>query len=231
MMTTRRLVMSLVVAGLMAAPALAQRPGGGGFGGGFGGNDALSLLGQKSVQEELKLTEDQIKKATEARDKLRPQRPAGGGTGQRPSAEEMRAAAEERRKNVEKALGEFLKPEQQKRLDQIALQQTEKNMGLSAALRNPKVADALKLTDDQKELLKAIGEDQQKLFQEAFAGGGGGNREENQKKMADFRKTANEKITKSFSDTQKATWKDLVGAEFTGKIEPPMPRRPGGGGR
>jgi len=228
-----RLALALAVVALIASPALAQRPGGGGgFGGGFGGGDALSLLSQKSVQEELKLTEDQVKKGAEAQEKLRQQRPAGGGAGgQRPTPEELRARMEERRKTVEKALAEFLKPEQVTRLNQIALQQTEKNAGITAAVQSSRVAEALKLTDDQKELLKAIGEDQRKLMQDLFQGGaGGGNREETQKKLADFRKSSGEKFTKTLSEEQKAAWKGLVGAEFTGKIEAPM-RRPGGGGR
>ena len=57
--------LSVVLALIVSAPcAWAQRPGGrGGFGGGFGGG--ASLLAQKSVQEELKLSEDQIKKVDE----------------------------------------------------------------------------------------------------------------------------------------------------------------------
>jgi Spy/CpxP family protein refolding chaperone len=235
-----RLALALAAAALVAAPALAQRPGGAqpprGGGMGFGGGDALSLLSQKSVQEELKLTEDQIKKATETQEKFRQQRGAGGGGGGggQFNAEEFRKRMEERRQNIEKALGEFLKPEQSKRLNQIALQQTEKTGGITAAVRDPKVAEALKLTAEQKELLTAIGEDQRKLMAEFRPGGGGGggaNFEEIQKKMADFRKSSGEKFSKTLTADQKKAWSELVGPEFKGEITRPMRRGPGGGGR
>jgi Spy/CpxP family protein refolding chaperone len=231
-----RLALAVALVAILTASASAQekkRPGGGGFGGGgFGGGmGALQLLGQKSVQEELKVTEEQTKKVTEYQEKQRANRPAGGGGGGNFDPEAFRARMEERRKADDKFLGETLKPEQRKRLDQIVLQQTEKTSGLSGALRDEKNQTALKLNDDQKELLKAIGDDQRKLMGELFqGGGGGGNFEENQKKLADFRKTANEKIAKTLTEDQKKTWKEMLGAEFTGKIEQPTRRRPGGGG-
>src|ERR1700739_3050143 len=54
------------LAALLAWPAAAQGPGRGGFGGGMG-----MLVGQKAVQEDLKIEEAQTKKAKEAVDKVR----------------------------------------------------------------------------------------------------------------------------------------------------------------
>src|SRR3954447_16211249 len=53
----RRLILTAVLAGLLAVPATAQFTGRGGIGG--GGADAL--LGIRDVQKELKLTEEQTK--------------------------------------------------------------------------------------------------------------------------------------------------------------------------
>src|SRR6185312_17389164 len=60
----------LAVAAMASGSAQAQQRGGRGAVGGFGGG-SLFLLGQKSVQEELKLSEDQIKKVKELSDKQR----------------------------------------------------------------------------------------------------------------------------------------------------------------
>ncbi len=56
--------LSLALVALLAAPALAQRPGGFGFGGG-------NLLTNKSVQEELKITKEQKEKIDEANKAVR----------------------------------------------------------------------------------------------------------------------------------------------------------------
>src|SRR5439155_11942589 len=64
-----RLVLALGVVALLTTPALAQR--GRGMGGRGGGADLGTLAQNKSVQEELKVNEDQTKKITEALTKLR----------------------------------------------------------------------------------------------------------------------------------------------------------------
>src|SRR5215468_7544344 len=62
------LVIAVAVVTLVASPAWAQR---GRRGGPFGGRmPGLMLLNQKSVQEDLKLTEDQAKKVEEAATKM-----------------------------------------------------------------------------------------------------------------------------------------------------------------
>jgi hypothetical protein len=59
----RKVLLTLALVGLLAVPVCAQ------FGFGFGrGMDATQLILQKSVQEELKLSDDQKKALTEAND-------------------------------------------------------------------------------------------------------------------------------------------------------------------
>ena len=60
-------VVALVILGTAAPSLLAQQRQRGQRGAGFGGagRDVVSLLNQRSVQEELKLSEDQVKKISE----------------------------------------------------------------------------------------------------------------------------------------------------------------------
>ncbi len=226
-------VLVLGLAALLAGPALAQRgPGGGGrFGGG-------SLLDNQSVQKELKLTDDQIKKVKEVtqsvydkhKEELDALRKEGRQAQPEKRQELFKTIGEERNK----ALAEVLKPEQSKRYKEITLQQRG-----AQAFNDEEVQKTLKITDEQKDKIKTINEDAAKERQELFprrGGAGGGGRpdpaafEEIRKKMAALNKETMEKVTAVLTDDQKKAWKDLVGAPFEIKFEPPQ-GRPGGGGQ
>jgi len=223
-------VFALALVAAIATTAMAQPPGGGrgGFGGGMTG---AMLLGQKSVQEELKLSDDQIKKVQELGEKTR-----ASFTGlQGLSREEIQKRMEESRKESEKAVAEILKPEQQKRLKEIAFQQ-QMRMGLQAVLTNPENAKELGITEEQKEKLQLLAEDGRKFREELGIGGGGGGfgrlTDEQRQKLNDYRKSVDEKINKMLTDEQKAKLKAMAGAEFKGEITPfGGARRPGGGNR
>jgi hypothetical protein len=189
--------LAIAVAILAVSPALAQRQRGGG---GFGGPGMY--LNAKSVQEELKLSEDDAKKITDELGKL--------GRDLKP---------EERTEKTAKILSDNLKPDQLKRLNQIMWQRS----GLSGAINNADVQTALKVDDKQKEKIKTIEEDFAKARRELFQGGGGGGG--NREKMQELRKKADEDLNAVLTDDQKKTWKDLLGTEFKGEIPPPM-RRP-----
>ena len=168
------------------------RPGGG-FGGGFpggggrGGADPLALVNMKAIQEELKLSEEQVAQIPEA---------------------------------VAKALAGVLTADQAKRLKQIEIQQRG-----TGAFADPKIAEKLNLSDEQKKDVKTLLEDSRKemgeLFKGGFAGGG-----DNFKKIAALRKETEEKIKDVLTADQKKTWKQMVGEEF--KMPTPMFTRPGG---
>src|ERR1700720_423719 len=106
------------IVALLASPALAQRrEGRGGFGGRGFGVGQFMLLDQKSVQGDLQLSEEQVKKISELVDK---QRESARVT--RDSSREDRKKAEEAAKDTEKSLADVLNPDQTKRFKQVKLQ-------------------------------------------------------------------------------------------------------------
>ncbi len=199
------LAAAVVVMACGAAMAQQQRQRGG-FGGG-----AIFLLGQKSVQEELKLSEDQVQKVKELSDK---QRESFQGLRDL-SQEDRRAKMQEMAKANDKALAEILKPGQLKRVKQISLQQQG-----AFALVNPEVAKALNISEEQKDKIREI---QTKARDESQ---GLGRDEEGAKKRQEIRKATNEKVMGVLTAEQKAKLKEMQGKPFEGKFEF---RRPGGG--
>ncbi len=195
---------------MACGPALAQQQRRG-FGGGFGGG-AIFLLGQKSVQEELKLSEDQVKKVKELSDK---QRESFQGLRDL-SAEERRDKIQEMTKANDKALAEILKPGQLKRVRQISLQQQG-----AFALVNPEVAKALNISEEQKDKIREI---QTKAREESQ---GLGRDEEGIKKRQEIRKSTNEKVMGVLTAEQKTKLKEMQGEPFKGEIR----FGPPGGGR
>jgi hypothetical protein len=189
----------------VALPVSAQQQRGRGLG---GGQNALSLLTQKSVQEELKLSEDQIKKATELQEKMR------GSFNFKDlkdkGREEIQKALEERAKESDKAAAEILKPEQLKRVKQIVLQ-----LRGSQAFADSAVVEELKLTAEQKEKIQAIQKEAAESTRSLFQGGAN---EETRKKVEELRKATTEKVTALLSDEQKSKWKERTGEPFKGEI-------------
>ena len=206
----RKLVMAALVVAVATAPAFGQRQQRQGQGrGGFGGGGQTALLAAKSVQEELKLTPDQVKEVEELSAK---QREAFGGLRDL-SQEERAQKMQEMAKKSQEAIDKVLKPEQQKRLKQISLQAG----GVMAAANNPEVAKELNLNEEQKEKL-------QTMRRESFAGfggqkGKGGQRDPDAlKKAAETRKTNNEKAMEMLTAEQKTKWKELTGEPFKGEL-------------
>jgi Spy/CpxP family protein refolding chaperone len=236
-----KITFTIGLALLLAGPALAQRgQGGGGGRGGFGGGPG-NLIQNQSVQKELKLTDEQIQKVKDAtqsiNEKFRDER-AGlrnlQGDERREKGQELgkKIAAE-----TNQALASILKPEQQKRLKEITLQRDGPR-----AFNTEDVQKSLKLTDEQKDKIKTINEDAAKDMREIFpqggrrgAGGGGGGVadanafKESMTKMAALNKETMDKISSVLTDDQKKAWKDMTGALFEIKLEPPQGGRRGGG--
>src|SRR5688572_25073822 len=154
-----------------------------GFFGGFRGNPVM-LLGQESVQKELKLTDEQMKKAEEVRTKSREkmQEIFGGDEGDR--QKKMQELNEENRK----AIAAFLSPEQSTRLKQISYQQRG-----AGALADPEVAKALAMTEEQQAKIKTINEETTAAMRQLFTPGEAPD-DEARKKMDDLRKSSGEKL-------------------------------------
>jgi Spy/CpxP family protein refolding chaperone len=206
----------IVAVALIITPLLAQPPGG------FGRGQFMTisfLVQNKGVQEELKLTEDQVTKitkiSTDTREKYKDDlAKAREGKDFAKIGELNKKIGEE----TEKALsaGDLLKPDQLKRVKQIRLQ----NLGLAAFLEEA-VAKELKLTDKQKEEIKALDEDLTKDRRELMkdVGKDQKKREEAQKKIAELTTETMAKVQKTFSDDQKKTWKEMTGTKYEVKFE------------
>jgi hypothetical protein len=197
--------LAAAVVALVASPALAQRRGGRGQGQRI---TSLLLLGNESVQKDLKLSDDQIKdvkaaakKAQEARQGL-----------QDLDREERTKKIQEIAKESDKAVTKILKDDQKKRLKQISLQ-----VQGARAFADAAVAKELKLTADQKKKIKAIQDDAQKEITEARQDAGD-DRQALQKKIAEIRKSTNDKAMKELTDDQKTKWKEMTGKKFEGTI-------------
>jgi Spy/CpxP family protein refolding chaperone len=216
----KRIVPVLVVAGLVAGfatTASAQvRKGAGQFGPGqgrgmmmMGGGGTGMLLANPGVQKELKLTEEQRGKvetwAREQREKMMGLRDA--------SPEERRELMTKMESDTKKAIAEFLKPEQSKRLDQIRIQ----NMGL-AAFEDETVDSALKITDDQKDKIRSIQQDGMAAMRELFQGGG--DRAGMMQKITEMRKDMFNKAVALLTSEQKTAWNEVIGEPFEVTFQP-----------
>src|SRR4051812_31816380 len=112
MRSLRTSLLALSAAALLASPAFSQPPGGGRGGMQRGGGGMGMLLGNTSVQEELKLTDAQKEKIKEFTTK---QREAQQGLRDL-DQDERRTKMQELTKQAEAFAKETLTPEQQKRI-------------------------------------------------------------------------------------------------------------------
>ncbi len=205
---------------IAASPAWAQRQGRG-FGGGNLAGALVGLASQKSVQDELKVTDEQAKKIGELVDH---QREVFSGLREL-EPEERRKKLDEQMTANKTAIAGILNEVQFKRLNQISLQQRG-----ARAFADAEVADALQLTPEQKEKVRAIQQEAQSQAQEAMQAG---DRSAARTKVQEIRKTADEKSAALLTPEQQGKWKTLTGEPFKGEIAPPRGRgrnRPGTAG-
>jgi Spy/CpxP family protein refolding chaperone len=213
-------VVGLGLVAMLAGPALAQ--GGGRGMGMMGGGGVAMLIGNESVQKELKLDDTQVTKAKELADKNREKMMAAREETKDLDQEERRTKMTELNKEISdstlKAIGEFFKPEQVARLKQISYQ-TRGAMAFS----DPEIAKKLNITDAQKDEIKSITDESNAAMRELFAGFQD-DREGTMKKIAEHRKETLAKVVAKLNDEQQKTWKEMTGAPFELKMEPPRPR-------
>jgi hypothetical protein len=208
-------MVGLGLVALLAGPALAQQ--GRGFGM-MGGGGIGMLIGNASVQAELKLDDQQKEKAKEVADKNREKMTAARadfeGLDQDARRAKMAELTKEMNASTLKAIGEFLKPEQITRLHQISYHARG-----AGAFSDPEVATKLSLTESQKSEIQSIVQDSfgamNTIRQE-----NSDDREAMMKKMGELRKETLAKVTAKLNDEQQKTWKDLIGAPFEVKYEP-----------
>jgi len=187
------------------------------MGGGLG-----MLLGNASVQQELKLDPAQVEKAKGIADKAREKVTSAleGLEGQERFTK-MREITKEINEDIHKSASEFMSKDQVKRLHQIQHQ-----VQGAQAFTDEHVQKHLKLTDAQKSEIDGIVQESQQqmrtIFQESQ-----GDREAAMAKITELRKETMSKIEGKLTDEQKSSYKEMLGAPFEIKME----GRPGGGGR
>jgi Spy/CpxP family protein refolding chaperone len=201
----RNAVLTLAATVLVAGGAFAQ-----GFGFGPMGGGAM-MLRTPEVQTELKLTEAQKTKVTEMLQQIREERQGAFQDLQGQGPEAIQKKMAEWRASEEKQVNAILNADQQKRYRQLQLQQR----GVTAVLE-PAVADALKLTADQRSKVQALVDAQRQEMRSLFEGAGGpGNFQELRPKMEALRKQTDEKIAAVLTEDQTKQWKEMLGAPFT----------------
>src|ERR1700732_5251144 len=210
-MMKRFTVLALVILGVSSSSALAQPPRGGRGGQGMMGGPMM-LLNQPSVQQELKISDEQKQQIHEAAAKLR--QSAGDLQGLDPS--ERQQKAQEMAREGERAASKILHRDQMKRLKEISLQ-----VQGARAFSSPDFANALGLTDEQKEKIKAAEGSRGQRGQPPP----GSDPEAMRRRMEEMRKANLDKVMNILTPGQKAKYKEMTGEPFTGKLEPPGGRR------
>jgi Spy/CpxP family protein refolding chaperone len=191
-------------------PGDGGRGGTGGFGGPFGGGGGLiGLLMRDEVQQEIQLVDEQrdkvMKAAEESRDKMR-QEMRGMFEEMRDLSDEerrerfgeIRSKMEEMNAGVETQLKKALLPHQLERLKQIDLQVRMQQRG-EGGLSSRTVAEALELSDEQREKLEQRAEEVRKELQE---------------KVRQAQAEAREKMLEVLTPEQKAKLEELMGDTF-----------------
>jgi len=207
-------LVGLSLVALVAGPATAQ-----GQGRGFGrGGSLAGLLGNASVQKELKLDDAQTTKAKETAEKIGAEaREKFTGLQDLPQEErreKMTAITHEINEATLKAVGEYLKPEQITRLKQISYQQRG-----AQAFTDSEVAKKLNITDAQKSEIQSIVTDSMAEMRTIFTENQD-DQEARMKKMTELRKKTLASAEAKLNDEQQKTWKELLGAPFEVKYEP-----------
>jgi len=205
-----RTLLGLGLVALLASPAAAQ-----GRGRGFG--NLGILLGNASVQKELKLDDQQVEKAKELAEKtgekMQELRESLQGLEGEERMTKMQQLNRELNESTLKSAAAFLKPEQIARLKQISYQQRG-----AQAFSDPEVSKKLNLTDTQKSDIQTIVQDSFQEMRTIF--------QENQddpearmKKMTELQKQTRAKAEAKLNDEQSKSWKELLGAAFEVKYE------------
>lgn len=166
----------------------------------------VMLVRQKSVQGELKTTPEQNQKIHAFADKQWQKVKAMKGS----SESERDREFEKMAKANQEFLQNTLRPEQVKRLNEIAMQVA----GLLWVMRSD-VASALNMTDEQKQKIRELHREAHKEAQEAL-------RTENQavaeEKFRDMRQANRRRLMSILTDEQKAKWKEMAGQPFRGEL-------------
>jgi len=211
----------------------AQQPNPPRFFGGFagrtpaGGMNKMMLLRNSAIQEEIALTAEQKEQLIDWNESFQEKLQAKTKDIPREDFRKRMEIFTELSKEGDKELSKLLKPEQLKRLEQIAVQ-AQGNF----ALQNPEIQEKLGITEEQKEKFKEITAESGKAMRELFGGGRPDPEkfQEIREKMQAMQKKVGEQMQEVLTSEQKAKWKELIGEPFdTSKLfqgRPPRQPRP-----
>lgn len=220
-------VATLVALASIACLSVAQGGGGGGRGQGRfmqmgrGGGGALMLVNRKDVQADLKLSEDQIKKINDLRDKMQEDMrsmfqnmQASGGGGDRQA---MQDSMKKMNDEYKAKLDGILSADQQKRVKEINVQ-LQKNR----AIMDPDVQKELGITSEQKSKIDDLQQKQQEAMQELMTKVR--NQEMDRTAMQDTMRKNNDimdaELGKILTADQANKLKAMGGAPFTATEQP-----------
>ena len=218
---------SLLLGVACLAAVQAQAAEGARRGPGMGGRDSLmGLLAMEQVQKELKLTAEQSAKVQEVVEKLRAEmREQLASLGESQDRQQRRAAMAKVRDQFDaklrEQLGDTVPREQMRRLYGIRLQVR----AVADSLASERLAERLKLTDEQRAKVAQIAKDMEGKQSEVYSSMGDLNedqRREAREKLLKIRSDADEKALGVLTSEQKAAFEEMKGA----KIELPMQRGP-----
>jgi Spy/CpxP family protein refolding chaperone len=181
------------------------------------------LITVKSVQQELKMTDEQIKKVAQipemVKKKLQEKLNALDDLEGRELREKSKEAREQYRQEFPKLLAEILTPEQMARLNQIHLQ----FIGVKAFVE-PSVVKAMNFTDEQKAKIDNIIKDNSKETFEVYLQSNG-DAVAARKKVDALNKKQMDRALAVLTDEQKAKWKEVTKTPFDVKFDA-LPERP-----
>jgi hypothetical protein len=189
----------LIVIVVLAGPAPAQFAG--------QGVGAKFLLFNKSVQDELKLTPDQLNKLRADAETV-----LGGFKDQLTRLKEMETQARAKimsmvNDKTTKIVTTVLDKEQVKRLREIDLQQRG-----PLALFDEDVRKNLNITEEQVNKAKTIADTSFQDLHKAYEA-------KDEKKMTEILQAANQQVTDILTPEQKKTWQEMTGRPFTIKVD------------
>ena len=194
------MALAVALVALLVCPALAQP--------GAGTRPPLRVLSEESVQKDLKLTSQQVKRVAEEFKKLREKTEEL----QDLEKDERSKKMQELIKEADKTVADILSPSQLKRFKQINLQ----TQGVRS-LYSPALAKELGVTEEQRRKIKEIKDatDKEKMDLRQLGQFVG---KEARQKMKEINKRADEKIFQLLTADQKAKWKEMIGEPFKGEI-------------
>ena len=198
------LVTAVLALFMMLCTSSLQAQGRRGFGG-FGGSSGL--LGMEQVQKELDLVDDQIQDIKKIQDDSRSSlRDLFSGLRDLPSDERrsafegLREKMREQNEAAQVKIDKILLPHQRDRLKQINFQMSVQRRGTTSAFGSDTVAEALGITDAQKEKLKEKSEEVEKELRE---------------KIAAARQEAIQELLSVLTAAQRKKYEQLMGEPFT----------------